>query len=191
VPRRRWLGHFQGTHQVAHAHLAVLQEMEDPQPRSVRERPKQPIDGDTCLLKHDAVQCKATNELDAIATATDRSSARAAPGPFAALRPIRPGYAGCARRRHRHRIRHSLRRISKAPDDSEPLATPMGNGPPHFRHLQMTGAALALGLLAVGGVTRASLTVVVLTGLMATLSVMLFGRRAPGPHADRRRSRSA
>lgn len=57
--------------------------------------------------------------------------------------------------------------------------------------LQMTGAALALGLLAAGGVTRASLTVVVLTGLMTTLSVLLFGRRAPRPHADHRRSRSA
>jgi hypothetical protein len=57
--------------------------------------------------------------------------------------------------------------------------------------LQMTGAGLALGLLAAGGVTRASLTVVVLTGLMTTLSVLLFGRRAPRPHADHRRSRSA
>jgi hypothetical protein len=57
--------------------------------------------------------------------------------------------------------------------------------------LQMTGAALALGLLAAGGVTRASLTVVVLTGLMTTLSVLLFGPRAPRPNADHRRSRSA
>jgi len=54
VPRRRWLGHSQRSHQVADAHLAVLQETEDSQPRSVRERPKEPIDGDTCLLKHDA-----------------------------------------------------------------------------------------------------------------------------------------
>jgi len=57
--------------------------------------------------------------------------------------------------------------------------------------LQMTGAALALGLLAAGGATRASLTVVVLTGLMTTLSVLLFGRRAPKPCASHRRSRSA
>lgn len=54
MPRCCWLRHFQRSDQVADAHLAVLQEMEDPQPRAVRERPKQPIDGDTCLLKHDA-----------------------------------------------------------------------------------------------------------------------------------------
>ena len=57
--------------------------------------------------------------------------------------------------------------------------------------LQMTGAALALGLLAAGGVTRASLTVVVLTGLMTTISVLLFARRAPRPTAGDRRSGSA
>ena len=56
---------------------------------------------------------------------------------------------------------------------------------------QMTGAALALGLLASGGVTRASLTVVVLTGLMTTISVLLFGRRAPRPTANHRGSHSA
>jgi hypothetical protein len=56
--------------------------------------------------------------------------------------------------------------------------------------LQMTGAALALGLLAAGGVTQASLTVVVLTGLMTTISVLLFGRRAPRANAGHRRSRS-
>lgn len=57
--------------------------------------------------------------------------------------------------------------------------------------LQMTGAALALGLLAAGGVTRAALTLVVLTGLMTTISVLLFGRHAPRPSAGDRRSRSA
>ena len=56
--------------------------------------------------------------------------------------------------------------------------------------LQMTGAALALGLLAAGGVTRAALTVVVLTGLMTTISVVLFGRRSPRPDTSHRRSRS-
>lgn len=46
--------------------------------------------------------------------------------------------------------------------------------------LQMTGAAVALGLLFAGGVTTAALTVVVLTGLTTTVSVLLFGRRSPG-----------
>lgn len=54
VSRCGGLRDFQHPHQIAHTHLAVVQEMEDPQPRAVRERPKQPIDWDTCLLEHDA-----------------------------------------------------------------------------------------------------------------------------------------
>ena len=42
--------------------------------------------------------------------------------------------------------------------------------------IQMTAAAVALGLLA-GGVTPLALIVVVLTCLLTTISVVLFGRR--------------
>ena len=54
MSRRGGLRDLEHAHQVAHTHLTILQEMENPQPRAVRERPKQPIDGDTGVLKHDA-----------------------------------------------------------------------------------------------------------------------------------------
>ena len=45
--------------------------------------------------------------------------------------------------------------------------------------LQMVGAALAMALLIVTGVTPVSLSVVVITGFLTTVSVLLFGSRLP------------
>lgn len=45
--------------------------------------------------------------------------------------------------------------------------------------LQMFGAALALAMLILVGVTPVSLSVVVITGLLTTVSVLLFGSRMP------------
>ena len=47
--------------------------------------------------------------------------------------------------------------------------------------LQMAGAIISLVLLALSGVSTASLTSVVLTGLMTTVSVLLFGARKDRP----------
>ena len=46
--------------------------------------------------------------------------------------------------------------------------------------LQMTGAAVALGLLVAGGVTALALILVVLTCLLTTISVVLFGGHTSG-----------
>jgi hypothetical protein len=43
--------------------------------------------------------------------------------------------------------------------------------------MQMTAAAVALGLLVAGGVTALALILVVLTCLLTTISVVLFGTR--------------
>jgi hypothetical protein len=51
--------------------------------------------------------------------------------------------------------------------------------------LQVLGATLAMVLLLSVGVTRVSITVVVIMGLFTTLSVLLFGSRYALGHAER------
>lgn len=130
VPRRRRLGHFQRSHQVADAHLAVLQEVEDPQPRSVRERPKQPIDRDTCLLKHEAdfsVRRHTSSMQSRRRPTVHQRVWRRVPSWHLGRSSHR--YAGCTNRGHRHRMRHSLRRISRASRDSLPDPRLARDGP--------------------------------------------------------------
>jgi hypothetical protein len=51
--------------------------------------------------------------------------------------------------------------------------------------MQMTAAAIALGVLVAGGVTALALVLVVLTCLLTTISVVLFGSRpADATRAD-------